>query len=454
MKTQVQTTLLTIGMLLSFTAANAQFDLKKLGDKVKNRVETKVTETVISKKDRIKTDQSNKINAAIPRTDDVIGKIGTYDYKKKYKPSAAALAADPKAADQTVPPGFTKSVSAIHAAYEHLDPAVFTYQPYYKYKELYYLNDKEHDYFHENQFYYLLMKLAALSPGDIYYAAFVGIETPDGKRYVTEDEFLRNAYTALFMADPTSAEGWDKFVMAIMFSNQFYESKIFYNVYDSNKGIVDEKTGNLLPTPSLTKYDAVQDSREEAALDLARSVISIDFIRNYINGLFTQIKAETNPLVKFKLYYQIDALMSRVLKKHKNYKESDAANRTLEGAYSVIDAQRMDIESDARMVSAKPVEVPKGVSVDATTSAKVNALAKEMHGENFVKTIFLGNKWKEFKENKYPYRVMHLSIPVAVIIKKNNKYLINYYDVAKSPHGGDWNLMVQMGATAKPVNYK
>ena len=454
MKTQVQTTLLTIGMLLSFTAANAQFDLNKLKDKVKNKVESKVSNEVIMKKDQIETVQSNKINAAIPKSNDVIGKVGTYDYKKKYKPSAAALAADAKAADQTVPPGFTKSVSAIHAAYEHLDPAVFTYQPYYKYKEFYHLHDKANDDFHENEFYYFITKLAALSSGDVYNADFVGVETPDGKRYVTSDEFLRNAWTALFMADPTSPAGWDKFVNVIMFSNQFFESKIFYNVHDSNKGIVDAKTGTLLMVPSLTKYDGIQDLREEAALGLARNVISIDFIRNYINGLFTQFKSETNPLVKFKLYYQIDALMSRVLKEHKSYKESDAPNRVLEGLYSSIDAQRMEIESDARMVGAKPVEVPKGVSVDATTSAKVNALAKEMHGENFVKTIFLGNKWKEFKENKYPYRVMHLSIPVAVIIKKNNKYLINYYDVAKSPHGGDWNLMVQMGASAKPVNYK
>lgn len=453
MKTQVQTTLLTIGMMLSFTAANAQFDLKKLGDKVKNKVENKVSDKVQTKKDQIVKEKTEKIKAAVPKPDAAIGK-GGYDYKKNYKPSAAALAADPKAADQTVPPGFTKSVSAIHAAYEHLDPVAFTYQPYYNYKFFYYLNDKEHDLFHENQFYHLLMKLAALYPGDSYYASFVGIDTPDGKRYVTEDEFMRNAYTALFMADPTSAEGWDKFVMAIMFSNQFFETKMYYKVHDSNKGIVDEKTGNLLVASSLTKYDGIQDLREEAALDLATSVISIDFIRTYLNGLFTELKTETNPYIKFKLYYQIDALMMRVLRKHKNYKESDGANRTLEGAYSVMQAQRMDIESEARMLTVKAVEVPKGVSIDATTSAKVNALAKEMHGENFVKTIFLGNKWKDFKENKYPYRVMHLSIPVAVIIKKNDKYLINYYDVAKSPHGGDWNLMVQMGATAKPVNYK
>ena len=84
----------------------------------------------------------------------------------------------------------------------------------------------------------------------------------------------------------------------------------------------------------------------------------------------------------------------------------------------------------------------------------MNSLAKERLGDEYVKTIFLGNKWSEFKENKYPYRVMHLSIPVAIIVKRGDKYLINYYDIAKSPHGGDWNMMVKMGAGFQPVNYK
>ncbi len=154
------------------------------------------------------------------------------------------------------------------------------------------------------------------------------------------------------------------------------------------------------------------------------------------------------------MYWQIDAVMTKVFRKHKGYNASDVANRQIEASYSAIDSQSFDIEANARLSNAKPVEMPKGVQIDAATSAKVNGLAKQMLGDEYVKTIYLDNKWAEFQENKYPYRVMHLSLPVAIIVKRNNKYLINYYDVTKSPNGGNWNMMVKMGSSFQPVNYK
>ena len=106
------------------------------------------------------------------------------------------------------------------------------------------------------------------------------------------------------------------------------------------------------------------------------------------------------------------------------------------------------------MHSAETVEMPKSVQIDGDTSSKVNAMAREMFGEEFVRTVFLDNNWSEFQENEYPYRVMHLSLPVAVVVKRGDKYLINYYDVTKSPHGGKWHMMVQMGSSFMPVKYE
>ena len=158
--------------------------------------------------------------------------------------------------------------------------------------------------------------------------------------------------------------------------------------------------------------------------------------------------------MKYKLYWQIDAVMLDIFRKHKDYNSSDVANRQIEASYSAMESQRMDVESDARLSNAKPVEMPKGVSIDAATSAKVNGMAKEMLGAEYVKTIFLSSKWSEFQEDKYPYRVMHLSLPAAVIVKRADKYLMNYYDITKSPNGGEWNMMVKMGSSFQPVNYK
>ena len=103
MKTTIKTTLLTIAMMLTFGTVQAQIDLNKIGDKVKGKVETKISNKILTKKDEIKTENINKAKEAIPKPDlaKPLGKGGAYNYKKKYKPSVKALAADPKASDQT-----------------------------------------------------------------------------------------------------------------------------------------------------------------------------------------------------------------------------------------------------------------------------------------------------------------------------------------------------------------
>ena len=146
--------------------------------------------------------------------------------------------------------------------------------------------------------------------------------------------------------------------------------------------------------------------------------------------------------------------MINVFAKHKDYNASDVANRKVDASYTALQSKRFDIVTNARMHSAETVEIPKGVQVDSNTASKINAMAREKFADEFIKTIFLSSNWSEFKEDKYPYRVMHLSLPIAVVVKRNGKYLINYYDVTKSPHGGDWNMMVKMGSSFMPVNYE
>lgn len=440
----------------------AQINVKKLGSQIKRSAEQQVEQKVKEKaaretrkaldKGEKKMDQG--VSNATSGGSSKDNKGVETNNKEKYTPSAQALAADPKASDQTVEPGFTKSISEIHAAYEQLDPKVFTYQPYYEYKVFYNVHDKSTEDFRVREFNSLIANIASLGPLNYYPVNYLKIKTPDGNLLVTMDELFRNAWTAQFVADPMSSEAFDKFTKALMFGNQIFEAKIYYEMDDPDKGVVHAKTGELLIAPSRSIYESRQDRREEAGLSLARNVVSMDYVRTYLKDLFKQFNTETDAVVKYKLYWQIDAVMLDIFRKHKDYNSSDVANRQIEASYSAMESQRMDVESDARLSNAKPVEMPKGVSIDAATSAKVNGMAKEMLGAEYVKTIFLSSKWSEFQEDKYPYRVMHLSLPAAVIVKRADKYLMNYYDITKSPNGGEWNMMVKMGSSFQPVNYK
>ncbi len=433
-------------ILLNSLAVNAQINLNKLVKKAKEKVELK--------KEQVKTEKDEAIVAKPDQTEQD-NKGSENNYNKKNTPSAKALAADPKASDQTVESGYTKSISEIHAAYEQLDPELFPYQPYYKYKEFYYLHDEAAEKIHTGQYAEILMGIAKLPAGAFYYMPYTAIKTPAGDEVlVTYDEFFRNAWTALFIADPQSSWAFHKYVNVLMFENRAFEIKYTYKMSDAEKGIVDAKSGALLFAPSEAAYTHTQDSRKQLALSLARSEVTLDYLQYYLNELFGQYKTETNVLLKYILYWKIDAIMLNVFTKHKNYNAADVANRKIEASYKAIEDERFDLEADVRMNSAATVEMPKGVQIDGATSAKVNGLAKQMFGDEYVKTIFLDSKWAEFQENKYPYRVMHLSIPAAIIVKRNNKYLINYYDITKSPNGGNWNMMVKMGSSFQPVNYK
>lgn len=431
-------------LMILACSANAQLNLNRLGKKVKEQVE--------NKKEEVETDveqltESNHLQQEAEQR-------GIYDYKKSYKPSAAALAANPMAADQTVEPMYTKSISEIHAAYEQFDPELFPYQPYYNYKQFYYLHDEEDEEIRTGQYTEIVMNIAKLPAGAFYYMPYTPIQTPDGEVVVTQDEFFRNAWTALFVADPLSPWAFHKYVNVLMFENRMFEIKYTYKMSDAEKGIVDAETGTLLFAPSEAAYTHAQDSRKLLALSLARSVVTIDYLQYYLNELFKQCNAETNPVLKYILYWKIDAIMVNVFTQHKDYDASDVANRKVEASYNALESKRFDIETDARMHSAETVEMPKSVQIDGDTSSKVNAMAREMFGEEFVRTVFLDNNWSEFQENEYPYRVMHLSLPVAVVVKRGDKYLINYYDVTKSPHGGKWHMMVQMGSNFMPVKYE
>ncbi len=103
-----------------------------------------------------------------------------------------------------------------------------------------------------------------------------------------------------------------------------------------------------------------------------------------------------------------------------------------------------------------PVDVPAGVSVSADIKSNGDAAAKkwaQAANLEYVKTIYLGNKWQAFKSQKFPYPITHYSIPAAVICKKGDKYVMQKMDLQKTVKG-QYGMNVGLGAKLTPVNYK
>ena len=255
MKAATSRAFVAIAFLLAFSfTIDAQINVKKLGSQIKRSAEQQVEQKVKEKaaretrkaldkgekkmdqgvsnatsggnyrdkkEDAYDTKKEYNPGAEAPAVDPRASYGNSKDNKgvetnnkEKYTPSAQALAADPKASDQTVEPGFTKSISEIHAAYEQLDPKVFTYQPYYEYKVFYNVHDKSTEDFRVREFNSLIANIASLGPLNYYPVNYLKIKTPDGNLLVTMDELFRNAWTAQFVADPMSSEAFDRMLAA------------------------------------------------------------------------------------------------------------------------------------------------------------------------------------------------------------------------------------------------
>lgn len=258
-----------------------------------------------------------------------------------------------------------------------LNRHIALYQPYYNYKQFYYLHDDKEEEIRTGQYTSIVMNIPELPAGSLYYMPYTTVQTSDGELLVTYDEFFRNVWTALFIAEPLSPWAFHKYVNVLMFENRMFEIKYTYKMSDAEKGIVNAETGALLFAPSEATYTHAQDSRKLLALSLARNEVTIDYLRYYINELVKQCNTETNPVLKYILYWKIDAIMVNVFTQHKDYDASDVANRKIEASYNALESQRFDIETNERMHSAETVEMPKSVQVDGDTSSKINALARE-----------------------------------------------------------------------------
>ena len=104
-------------------------------------------------------------------------------------------------------------------------------------------------------------------------------------------------------------------------------------------------------------------------------------------------------------------------------------------------------------------EMPKGVSVPETLMGKADAEARKQWGAGFVKSVFLTSQWKEFKNPKYPYQVMHRSMDVDFIVKEGDSHFVYHWvlkeGVFNGKGTGTFSIMARMKhPTKEKVSYK
>ena len=278
------------------------------------------------------------------------------------------------------------------------------------------------------------------------------------KMLVPVDEIPRYAWTKVFVDNPT-VENYKMFAQVVMYMHPNFWGDLNYVLEDPSRGIISTKEGTSLPWASETDMISERRRREEYALEIAKQKVPLKDICDYINLQYRRAEyGLQHPESQFVMsLFVAEANYELLMKKHKDYKASAECVRSVEMNAAKWDANNREMYRDLmerfEVNAADPVALPSGVSVSADIKAKGDAAAKKWAGLKkleYVKTIYLGSKWREFKNPKFPYNVTHHAIEVAVVCKMGDKTVMEQCDLQKSLQG-QYSIVPAPGARLMPV---
>ena len=430
--------------------ANAQFG--KLGKKIKEEAQKSVKHGVNLIKGKAEYEAKDaKIKAKNKANDAILEKTGVdidnreykpcgdapINYKKKYKPSAAAKAADPLATSTEVQNGFTKSRGEIHAFYENLpDEIVVSYfKPYYTEdnQKWYDLSDKWHDR-HMYAFMALFEKNLSATEDyrhviSDYFEVAPGIKIP-------ADGTFKNAWTLQYIADPTSSSAFVFYLYAYAYSQMINHVWVTW----------EQPKGSALPSD----YNKKVFERNNMAFELATTVLSYDILNYWADYFIADIEKKTDAFDKCFSWVMARTILNDFIPKHAKHDDKNDAYRAklaqFEGKYGNVDFSRM------LAISKKPaIDEPKGVAVSADIKAIGNKAGKEITYGEFEKLIYHDSKWKALKEQKYPYRTTGYGLSVSIVFKNGDKRYVLSGQLVKATQGNNAFIQNADPSMAQPL---
>lgn len=287
------------------------------------------------------------------------------------------------------------------------------------------------------------------------------ITSDDKKTCAPIDEIPRYAWTKAFVDNPT-VDNFKVFAMVLLYDSPTYMVYLQYPMSNAASGVVNADKGWMLAWPSESAMNNERRAREDYAIEIAKKKIPLKDICDYTLMQYQRAEAaieQGSPSLAHG-YFMAEELKKRVIAEHPQYDASAECVRLVEAESAKWQANQGEkyrnmVEACA-VSSAKPVDVPTGVNVSADIKTNGDAAAKkwaQLKNFEYVKTIYLTNSWRAFKNPKFPYNVTHHAIEAAVICKTGGKYVMQKMDLQKSLKG-EYSMVVGLGAKLTPVNYK
>ena len=348
-------------------------------------------------------------------------------HQEDFKPSKAALAANPLANSKTVPEKFSKSYKDLYAAYEHLDSHYFPLQPYYKYPTLYALGEEQLIYPWARLLKEAKKILAfpvGTTLGDItiglvgYDDGVKELVSADGQKLAMHaDEFFRYPMAARFFADPNCDESVWNLAMLLAYNNGRFRAVKAYTT-TQNSGVADAKRGWMFPYS-----DGGECNEREALMKLmARSVVDIDLIAKCVLQLYQGMDTEKEATKKALYLIAANELYKQVLMEHDKFSaNSSKLNKQLMYYTRYNGTPEYSEIVDAAIVKPEPPTMAlKPGALDKQLNAQVLRIIRQQYPD-IIRVVVINDAWKIHTNGIVPTDRAVMAWAVYRIKKVNSK---------------------------------
>lgn len=379
---------------------------------------------------------------------------------KVLTPSAAAIAADPGASDQTVRDGYSKPTSHIRAMYEQLDPALFIYKPYYQGDNRYFYyveadpNAKNSPKQFNDQCYKWFMNKAQdeYGVGWTRIGTFFGGTPGHDGQYVLYGEHAMHAGFAEVIADPGSSNPFNHFLHACTILDISSEAAVSYGgPYNATEKVIRYNDGNVYPMIETVSDQLARNRRMKA---LAESVIVKESPFDLLVFMADWIWSRYQDRQKAGKFYYIDAVeymeTCALMAAHSALSSGDTKEQERCQALAKkhmsqneeIQAKKMDfyISNGAaardKATQITMAQMPKAAMRDANMEAAMMKIAKQLLPGAQVKQILIKDAGWNYDKNALGQVIARYKNAWVVRTTSEGKTVMSTYSFKQDATGG------------------
>ena len=460
-------TLFIILALMGMVALPMDAQLNKLINKAKDKAKNQVTQTVnqavddatnaavnqVKDKAKEKIDKSGKIGKAIGVATDIlgvtnngtvsnvvnnavntvtgaVGSSSSYDPFTTYKPSATAKKKDKQAKNEKVANGYSKSPAAIRGAYEHLDPALFPYQPYYDCRPMcVYEDDDTSKKFHLAQ-YMKFCEMVNGSEGYLLGCTTNGMHPIEGTgKYFAWGEPAINAWFAVYFADPNSNYGFRYLMRAYVMAYYYHYGMFKMRLEEGTQSIVVDKDGK---TCNLYEPEDVRHNRLYQLMKTAEEISQKADYDNIFQNTYRIMKQADEEFAAKKYgealsdYREMQYAYEYFVTKHPDWAK-DSRKDGYTNMYNNCKKNMQECRNILIDENKEPQDMPKTYRVsDATILKKAKECQKKADKKHAnAEIVFLSDGWRPFYKSG-THIISHRGIDVGWIYTENGQKWLAY----------------------------